>query len=291
MSKHLKIQILKALILTLSATLASAAFAAFPMMKASRPLPVSAFAGTSEPQQLMLLNSGIGSLEKRLQMIEAARKTIDVEFYIYKTDLAGRLFTQALIKKAQEGSVKVRVLVDSAPFVRSLNQYAQALRKYGIEVRFYNDSFLLDIQRVNHRSHRKTLIVDGEQAITGGRNVADEYFDMSETYNFIDRDVYVQGSLVSSIQQSFDDFWGTKISEQFEKVVKPEIQKTMVLKMKRKLVTVAAAKSIARLIVVIAKIFQRLFMGWRKQKVLSRQPKKTLRPSEEFGTWAESSCV
>lgn len=194
-----------------------------PLMAPVRPLPNSAFVGTTEPQELTLLNSGIASFEKRLQMIESAKETIEVEFYIYKSDLAGRLFTQALIKKAQEG-VKVRVIVDSAPFVREINQYyAAALAKYGIEARFYNDSVVWNLVRVHQRSHRKLLVIDGKEAITGGRNIGNDYFDMSDKYNFIDRDVVVKGSLVQAMRQSFEEFWKVDISENFEQVHKPEI--------------------------------------------------------------------
>ncbi len=187
-------------------------------------LPKNTFQISLEPQEIQYIHSGIASLAKRLQMIESAKKTIDVEFYIYSTDQAGRLFTQALIKKAKSG-VKVRLLVDSAPFVRSLNQYyATVLAQYGIEVRFYNQSLMLDLQKVMHRSHRKAMIVDSEQAITGGRNMSDEYFDLSEKYNFLDRDVYLRGSLVGAVQDSFNEFWGTKVSKIVESAIEPKIE-------------------------------------------------------------------
>lgn len=196
----------------------------WPLKKPLRPLPNSAFVATTEPQELTLLNSGIASFEKRLQMIESAKESIEVEFYIYKSDMAGRLFTQALVKKALEG-VKVRIVVDSAPFVREMNKYyAAALAKHGIEVRFYNDSIVLNLVRVHQRSHRKILIVDGKEAMTGGRNIGNDYFDMSDKYNFIDRDVVVKGSLVQAMRASFEEFWNVDISEKFETVQQPVIQ-------------------------------------------------------------------
>src|SRR5690349_1953080 len=68
-------------------------------LKASRNLPAAAFTATTEEQELIYLNTEFSSFEKRLQMIESATKFIAVEFYIFLPDEAGRIFTQALIKK------------------------------------------------------------------------------------------------------------------------------------------------------------------------------------------------
>jgi putative cardiolipin synthase len=51
------------------------------------------------------------------------------------------------------------------------------------------------------------MIVDGKEAIAGGRNMADEYYDLKEKYNFLDRDIWVNGPIVASVVESFDDFW------------------------------------------------------------------------------------
>jgi putative cardiolipin synthase len=60
--------------------------------------------------------------------------------------------------------------------------------------------------------HDKLVIFDQTIAITGGRNMADEYYDYDHTYNFRDRDVMVAGSVLPSIQQSFDRFWQNPLS-------------------------------------------------------------------------------
>lgn len=174
--------------------------------------------------KITLLNYGLGSLEARLQMIERAKKTIDVEYFIYNLDKSGRIFSQALLKKAREG-VKVRMLLDAfmvqpqfSPF------YAHEMEKNGIEVKYYNTmstfSFLFSDQ---YRNHRKVLLIDGEEAMTGGRNIADEYFDLREDYNFIDRDILVKGSIVSSIQKTFNQMWDSKLSV---KVKRPNMPKS-----------------------------------------------------------------
>lgn len=188
------------------------ALPALALLGPTRNLPPSAFAATAEPQKILLLQTGIAAFSKRLEIVQAARQSIDVEYYIYSLDQAGRLFTQALIQKARQG-VRVRILVDQGPMNDNIGSYEAAeLAKHGIQVRFYNDTSLLNFGKVNHRTHRKSLIVDGQQVIMGGRNMADEYFDFSDKYNFSDRDVWVEGSIVKNIAASFEAFWNSKLS-------------------------------------------------------------------------------
>ena len=162
---------------------------------------------------VQVINHGVAAFEKRFEMIQNATKRIDVEYFIYNTDEAGRIFSQALVKKKQEiPSIKIRVLIDASAAVLQLKApYITALRNHGIEVRYYNTaSIITEFGEAQFRDHRKLLAVDGVsglEAITGSRNIADEYFDMSETFNFRDRDVYVRGPLVAQMQADFDAYW------------------------------------------------------------------------------------
>jgi putative cardiolipin synthase len=81
-------------------------------------------------------------------------------------------------------------------------------------------SFLFSDQ---YRNHRKVLLVDGAEALTGGRNIADEYFDLRSDFNFIDRDILVQGEIVSAIQKTFDKMWESKLSVKVKRADKPKI--------------------------------------------------------------------
>jgi phosphatidylserine/phosphatidylglycerophosphate/cardiolipin synthase-like enzyme len=67
--------------------------------------------------------------------------------------------------------------------------------------------------------HNKTFIVDGQLVITGGRNIADEYFDYNAEYNFRDRDVLLLGKSVSAVQSSFEEFWKSDLSIPVNQVV------------------------------------------------------------------------
>jgi putative cardiolipin synthase len=171
---------------------------------------------TEKPQEITFINSGVASLKQRLDLIASAKQSIDLEFFIYNTDQAGRLITQALVRKAQKG-IRVRLLIDySLPVLQLDEYYTTELQKHGIEVRYYNKTLMLNLYGAQFRSHRKLILIDGAQpedsvAITGGRNIADEYFDLGNKFNFRDSDVVIKGSLVQSIRQSFELFWNSDV--------------------------------------------------------------------------------
>src|SRR4029079_499833 len=129
-------------------------------------------------------------------------------------DDASRLLTQALIKRAREG-VQVRILVDfSAPVFKLKPAYARLLGEAGVKVRYYNTSAIYRIISIQHRSHRKLLIIDEATVMTGGRNVANDYFDLSDHYNFLDSDLEVSGPIVKTVLQSFDVYWKSRLPTQ-----------------------------------------------------------------------------
>lgn len=163
--------------------------------------------------QMTILNHGLASLEDRLQLIESATESIDVEYFIYRIDKSAQILTQALVKKAQEG-VKVRMLLDYFMVKKDLDAfYTHELREQGIEVKYFNTTSTLNLFSGQYRNHRKVLLIDGKVAITGGRNIGDEYFDMHSEYNFLDRDVRIEGEMVGAIKQTFDETFVAKKSE------------------------------------------------------------------------------
>jgi putative cardiolipin synthase len=174
--------------------------------------------------QVQVSNSGIASLQLRLDLIKKAQKSIEVEYFIYNLDRAGRIFTHALMEAAQRG-VKVRVLVDkSLPVFKLKRHFVHVLKDKGIDVRYYNNASALQFSTSQFRSHRKLFVIDDEIAITGGRNLADEYFDLSTEFNFLDRDILVQGPMVKVMRDSFDAYWNNKLSitpKRLNKPVKP----------------------------------------------------------------------
>ena len=182
----------------------------------------SIFRGHSlEDHKLTILNGGLSSLQKRISIIESAQNNIEVEYFIYHTDKAGRAFTHALIERAREG-VKVRVLLDHFLTKAEMDPFvAHDLIEAGVEVRFYNTLPIIRILDFQYRNHRKLLSIDDKIAITGGRNIGNEYFDMSEEFNFIDRDVMVEGPLAKNIRKSFDAVWNSKPVKYVKRDKKP----------------------------------------------------------------------
>lgn len=163
--------------------------------------------------EVMSITDGMAALELRLEMIRRATKSIEVEYFIYNVDLAGKIITRELVEAAKRG-VKVRILVDkSMPIFQFDEYYAKELAKYNIDVRYYNKASIVRLSTVQFRNHRKLIVVDDKEAITGGRNIGDDYFDLSSHFNFNDTDIYVRGPIVPVMRESFDKFFDHKISQ------------------------------------------------------------------------------
>lgn len=169
-------------------------------------------ARSTAPHRITHYDQGAASFQRRLELIASARRSIELEFFIYEVDEASRLLTQALMKKAREG-VRVRILVDfSAPVFALKPAYAKVLGEAGVQVRYYNTSAVYRLVSIQHRSHRKLLIVDDATVLTGGRNIANDYFDLSDHYNFLDADLEVSGPIVATVRASFDVYWTSHLS-------------------------------------------------------------------------------
>ena len=177
---------------------------------------------STDPHEVKILNHGLAALEERLQLIESAQDSIDVEYYIFKQDLASQIISRALLQKVKEG-VRVRILIDYFANRKSPNPHVLGrMQEEGIEVKFFNTSPLVNIYNVQYRNHRKALIVDNKTAIIGGRNVANEYFDLSEYYNFLDRDMSIHGSIVETISRTFESNFTSRWASILKSPKKPD---------------------------------------------------------------------
>jgi putative cardiolipin synthase len=171
-----------------------------------------------------LLPEGDDAFEARIALIRRAEKSIDAQYYLIADDGTGRQFLRALADAARRG-VRVRVLVDDLYTTRQDTLFAALSAQPGFEVRLFNPlparsgGFAArvalsahEFARINHRMHNKLLIVDGSFAVTGGRNIADEYFDRDDAAHFIDMDLLSSGPLVASLAALFDEFWNSPSS-------------------------------------------------------------------------------
>ena len=160
------------------------------------------------------LSKGHDALLARIAIIEAAEVSIDVQYYIYRSDESSQLMTWRLFEAAQRG-VKVRLLLDDMQS-RSDENLANLSAHPNIEVRLFNPfrsrklkglDFLHDFGRVNHRMHNKSLTVDGVTTIMGGRNIGNEYFSVGSNVEFSDLDLLIVGPVVSETGEQFDQYW------------------------------------------------------------------------------------
>ena len=162
------------------------------------------------------LSDGIDALSARLLLAERAERTIDVQYYLIKTDTTSLAFIRALLRAADRG-VRVRLLLDDV-FTSGYDAGMAALDSHpNFEIRIFNPfrrgaagrawSGLTDFGRINRRMHTKTFTVDSQVTIVGGRNIADEYFGAREDAKFGDLDVIGIGPITNEVSQMFDSFW------------------------------------------------------------------------------------
>ena len=171
-----------------------------------------------------LLERGEDSLLLRLHLIRSARRSIDLQTFIFAEDDAGYLMLDELIKAARRG-VKVRVIVDQLFSLDDPQLYAALARAHvNFELRVYNPTFhkastpplefaagiLCCFFRFNQRMHNKLLLVDDELGIAGGRNYEDRYYDWDDEFDYRDRDVLVAGPAALQMRASFDRFWNDR---------------------------------------------------------------------------------
>ena len=171
-----------------------------------------------------LLDIGENSLRARLHLVRAAKHTIEFQNFLFRRDETGGLIMHELVQAAKRG-VRVRVLFDQLFTVSELDYLAGlALEHRNFEVRLYNPVFnkakttkssmlgsvTCCFTKTNQRMHNKLQVVDDVVGLTGGRNIADRYFDFDTDYDFKDREVLVYGAVAAEMSASFDLFWDSE---------------------------------------------------------------------------------
>ena len=169
----------------------------------------------------LVLEHGEEALLWRGVLADRAERSIDAQYFIWTQDNVGTIAAERLLRAAERG-VRVRVLVDDLPLATN-PRFLEMLDAHPlIEIRVYNPTGVVgsdflakglaiagDFYRLNRRMHNKALVVDGTAAVIGGRNIADEYYDMHREYNFRDRDLMGIGPIVNEIAASFDRYWNS----------------------------------------------------------------------------------
>ena len=177
-----------------------------------------------EDSAFRIITVGVDGFLARLQMIDAAERTLDLQYYIFRGDETGRLLTKALLRAADRG-VRVRVLIDDGETISGDEQIV-ALNTYrAIEVRIFNPfvyrghnrllravEFLSNRSRLDYRMHNKLLVVDNAAALIGGRNIGNQYFQVDPESQFADDDVFSAGPIAAQLSAKFDEYWNSGLA-------------------------------------------------------------------------------
>lgn len=183
---------------------------------------------------LYILEKGEEALIGRAWLAQHAVESIDIQYFIWSTDNVGVLAAEQLLRAADRG-VAIRVIVDDLLIDAEDRTLLLLSAHPKVDIRIYNPNLsvgvgfwrrlknvVTDFRAVNQRMHDKTAIFDGIAGITGGRNMADEYFDFDHEYNFRDRDVLVFGTAVTEMSQNFEEFWDSELTVPVEEIFEAE---------------------------------------------------------------------
>jgi len=166
-----------------------------------------------------MLAIGVDGFLTRVQMVNAAERTIDLQYFIFRADETGQLLTEAVLRAADRG-VRVRVLIDDGETVAGDEQLVALDAHPQIEVRIFNPfayrghaklfralEFMFSNSRLDYRMHNKLMVVDNAIALIGGRNVGDPYFQVDPQYQVADDDVFAAGPIAKELSATFDEYW------------------------------------------------------------------------------------
>src|SRR6266481_6972331 len=176
-----------------------------------------------------LLERNEDGLRWRLALIDSARSTLDLQYYVWAGDTSGLLLMKRVVAAADRG-VKVRMIIDDLDTmtkdadtlkVRD-SPIAKISRHPNIAIRLFNpwhNRSLVGrgvesagvLAHVNHRMHNKLFVADNRVAIIGGRNIGAEYLGLNPKYNFYDLDVLGVGPMARQGSAVFDRYWNSPL--------------------------------------------------------------------------------
>ncbi|WP_313043505.1 phospholipase D family protein [Acinetobacter sp.] len=176
-----------------------------------------------------VLYDPLEALAARIELINKAEKSLDLQYYIWDNDKIGALALHAMIKAADRG-VKIRLLVDDNNAKKMEGIYMALDQHANIDVKLYNPyrfrhfrpvDMVLDLKRINRRMHNKSFIADNQIALIGGRNMSNQYYNVSDNYQFSDVDVMLVGAASDEIIHSFDEYWNDDYAFPVRQLVNP----------------------------------------------------------------------
>ena len=156
---------------------------------------------------LQILNNGDEFYPAMLRALSAAQFSITIEAYIYWAGEIGREFAEALADRSRAG-VRVKILLDAIGSADIGDETVRILESGGCQLAWYNPVRWHSLGRVNNRTHRKSLIIDGRVAFTGGAGIADKWRGNAEDADhWRDIQIRVEGPAVTPLQTGFAQNW------------------------------------------------------------------------------------
>ena len=157
--------------------------------------------------KLELLTNGDAFYPAMLKAVQEAEHSITIEAYIYWDGEIGKTFARALAERASKG-VKVKILLDAVGSSSVGNEILEILRVGGCHVAWYNPIRWNTLRRLNNRTHRKSLIIDGRIGFTGGAGIADHWTgNAQDDKHWRDLQIRMEGPAVQPLQTGFAQNW------------------------------------------------------------------------------------
>jgi len=161
----------------------------------------------SSGNRVEILRNGVQIFPSMLAAIRTAKKTINLEFYIYWDGEIGRQFAETLAERARSG-VAVKIILDAVGSSAMSSTLIDFMTRNGIDLEWYHPLRWYTLSRFNHRTHRKLLIVDGKVGFTGGVGIADNWLgDADSKEHWRETMMRVEGPVVTQMQFAFMDNW------------------------------------------------------------------------------------
>ncbi len=160
-----------------------------------------------EENSVEILKNGVRTFPSMIAAIRAAKRTITMETYIYWDGEIARVFAEALAERCRAG-VEVKLILDAVGSARMSASLIDFLRKNGVEILWYHPLRWYTLSRINHRTHRKLLIIDGRVGFAGGYGIADEWLGDADAHDhWRETNVRIEGPAVTQMQYAFMDNW------------------------------------------------------------------------------------
>jgi cardiolipin synthase len=154
-----------------------------------------------------VLTNGEIYYDAELQALRAARSSINLEAYIFQKGEVTRRFLEVLTERARAG-VEVRLVLDALGSFTSWDSYFKELTEAGGRVAWYHPLRWQTIARVNNRTHRELIVIDGRVGFVGGSGFADHWLVGRENHpRWRDTMFRVEGDAVASLQGTFAENW------------------------------------------------------------------------------------